>query len=239
MALKLSTGLRNSLLGDAFLKGTNLQYNDNGVSSDTITDSSNRFKDAGFRVGDAITCANSTTAGNDISGITLTGVANGTLTFATGTLAATESFLSSTTVTSNNGGSFKTLMQNGIIEIYSGSQPSDADSAETGTKLVRLTLSGGSFTAEAAANGLEFKVENDGTISKNTDETWQGEASATGTAGYFRFYDNNYDTGADKTAVRFDGNVGTSGAQLNISNTSITSGATVTVDTFDVTLPAS
>ena len=238
MTLRLSTGLRNSMLGDAFLVGTSLAYSDNGASDDTITDSESRFITAGFRVGDSITTTGSTTGGNDISDIELTGVAAGTLSFATDTLAGTEDFVAATTLTSNNGGSLKEVMANGIIHIYSGSQPADADSAETGTKLVEITISSGAFTPGTATNGLEFKKEISGTISKNSLEAWSGVAVATGTAGWFRFYDNNEDTGADVTAVRFDGSVGTSGAQLTVSSTSITSGATITVDSFDITLPA-
>ncbi|MEA3341911.1 MAG: hypothetical protein U9R15_18265, partial [Chloroflexota bacterium] len=223
---------------DAYLVGTSLAYSDNGAGEDTITDSESRFLTAGFRVGDTFDTANSTTAGNDESGVTLTGVAAGTLSFVTGTLAATEAFEATTYVVGDNGGSLKEVMQDGIIHIYSGSQPADADSAETGTKLVEITVSSGAFTPGAAGNGLEFKKEISGTLSKNSLEAWSGVASATGTAGWFRFYDNNEDTGADATAVRFDGSVGTSGAQLTVSSTSITSGATITVDSFDITLPA-
>ena len=240
MTLRLSTGLRNSMLGDAFLVGALLDYNDGGGvgDADIITDSSSRFLTAGFRVGDSITTTNSTTGGNDFGPVELSAVAAGTLTFTAGTLAATEVFAATTTLTGNNGGSLKTIMANGILFIYSGSQPANADSAETGTKLVEITLSSGAFSPETATNGLEFKQEISGVLSKNSLEAWSGVASATGTAGWFRFYDNNEDTGADTTACRFDGSVGTSGAQLTVSSTSIVSGATITVDSFDVTLPA-
>jgi len=226
------------MLGDAFLVGTSLAYSDNGAGEDTITDSESRFITAGFRVGDTFSTTGSTTAGNDETDVALTGVAAGTLNFVTGTLAATEDFLAATTLTGSNGGSLKDIMVNGIIHIYSGSQPADADSVETGTKLVEITVSSGAFTPEVATNGLEFKKEISGTLSKNSLEAWSGVASATGTAGWFRFYDNNEDTGADVTSCRFDGSVGTSGAQLTVSSTSITSGATITVDSFDITLPA-
>lgn len=239
MTLKLSTGLRNSLLGDAYLVGTSLAYSDNGAGEDTITDSESRFITAGFRVGDTFSTANSTTAGNDETDVTLTGVTAGTLNFVTGTLAASEAFEADTYIVGSNGGSLKDIMQDGIIHIYSGSQPANADAAETGTKLVEITVSSGAFVPEAADNGLEFKKEISGVLSKNSLETWSGVAIATGTAGWFRFYDNNEDTGADATACRFDGTVGTSGSQLVVSSTSIVSGATVTVDSFDITLPAS
>ena len=64
-------------------------------------------------------------------------------------------------------------------------------------------------------------------------------SATTGTAGWFRFYANDLTTGASSTAARFDGSVSTSGAQLNMSSTAITAGATTTIDSFTVTMPAS
>lgn len=136
-------------------------------------------------------------------------------------------------------GSFKATMADGVIHIYSGSQPSDADSAETGTQLIIITESGGAFTSGVATNGLEFGTATSGVIPKAAAETWQGDALATGVCGWFRFYANTVVTGASTTGVRFDGLVATSGGQLNISATQVTSGATTTVDSFSVTMPAS
>lgn len=135
-------------------------------------------------------------------------------------------------------GSWKTIFTDGIIEIYAGTQPADADTAESGTKLVRITVASGAFTPGAATNGLEFDNASGGVIAKNSD-VWSGVGLAAGTAGWFRFYDNDYDIGAGTTLVRFDGNVGTSGADLNISTTAIAVSATTTIDSFEVTLPAS
>lgn len=50
-------------------------------------------------------------------------------------------------------GSFKSVLANCVIEIYSGSQPADADTAVSGTLLVTLTKSGGAFTGETKAVG--------------------------------------------------------------------------------------
>lgn len=238
MTIRISDGLRCSLMGDAFLKGASLSYNDNGGSPDTITDSDNRFLKAGFKVGDAITTTGSTTGGNDISAIVLTAVAAGTLTFVTGTLAATEAFIAATTLIGNNGGDYKALFTNSVLEIYSGSQPSDPNEAETGTKLLRVTIGSGAFTPGAAGNGLEFKQVLQGELSKNADEVWSGVGLANGTAGWFRLYDNLYHSGAVASAVRLDGSVGTSGANMILSSTAIKLNATSTIDQFDITFPA-
>jgi len=135
--------------------------------------------------------------------------------------------------------SFKDMMKDGVIRIYSGSQPVDADAAETGTLLVLITLNSGSFTPGSPDNGLEFGDASDGVIAKADGEVWSGVGLAEATAGWFRFYDNNMTTGASTSAIRFDGSVGTSGAQLILSNINITVGATITIDSFQITLPAS
>jgi len=135
-------------------------------------------------------------------------------------------------------GCLKDLMQDGIIDIYSGSQPASADAAETGTLLVRITVASGAFTSGVATNGIELGGAASGVIAKNSD-VWSGVALAAGTAGWFRWYANTVVTGlVTTTGLRLDGTCGTSAAQLILSNVSIVTGATVTIDTFSITLPA-
>lgn len=136
-------------------------------------------------------------------------------------------------------GSFKTIMQNGVIRIFPGVQPASADDAEGATHLIEITESSGAFTPGAAASGLNFDAPVNGVTAKAAGEVWSGSAAATGTAGWFRFYANDRTTGADTAHARFDGSVSTSGAQLNMSSTAITAGATTTIDSFVVTMPAS
>lgn len=244
-------------------------------------------------------------------------------------------------------GSIKNALQNGIIEIYSGAQPTTADDAVTGTLLCTFTKSGGAFTPEvlsqgsmtltgggsgsvntvtvnginiipqgavafnaslsqtatdlaaainagmsspeyrasavgavvtitalpgtgtgpngfvvtatlttitatyvnmgtvtagvAPANGLSMGSAAAGLIAKTASETWQGTAVASGTAGWFRFRGSVTDAGAAdaaETFVRLDGNIAASGANLNMSNTSIVAAAVQTLGTFQLTAPA-
>lgn len=93
----------------------------------------------------------------------------------------------------------------------------------------------------AAANGLQFDVAAAGTITKKTGEVWSGVNAASGTAGWYRFVGAVADSGvADsaETEIREDGAIATSGSQLNMSSTTLTSGATTTIDTWSRTLPA-
>ncbi len=125
-----------------------------------------------------------------------------------------------------------TLLATGEIRIFSGSAPATADDTETGTLLVTInTVTGSGFD-------LSFKnTATAGVLSKQVN-TWDGVAVATGTAGYFRFCASTSDAGGTSTTeVRIQGAVATSGAELNMSSTTITSAATTTIDTFDITIP--
>jgi len=138
------------------------------------------------------------------------------------------------------GGSFRELFKNGVMDIFAGSQPASADDDESGyTLLCTITRSSNTFTPGDGQNGLNFDPVSAGTLTKRSAETWSGVNDTDGTAGWFRFYDNDKTTGSSSTAIRFDGAVATSGAQLNMSSTSLTSGATTTIDSFAVTLPSS
>jgi hypothetical protein len=248
MALKLSTDLRNKMLGmvgivkaiaSEGITSGNMAFVDGGAGEDTITDSGNGFVTAGFSPGDLIYIRGATTAGNNLSGVELTAVAAGTLTMATGTVAAAEDFPATAHIVACKGGSLKDVFKDGILKIYSGSQPTNADTAASGTLLVSITLSSGAHVAGAFGNGLEFGTAASGAISKASGATWSGAAVASGTAGWFRLYANATDAGGASTSLpRIDGSVGTSGADLNMSSTTITSGQTYTIDTFTITLPS-
>ena len=119
-----------------------------------------------------------------------------------------------------------------FIDIYSGTRPTSPDTAATGTKLVRITAAAG------AKMNLESAVTSAGVIDKEGDETWAGTAVASGTAGYFRIVTNSDDgTTTSTSVVRIDGTVGTSGADLNLTSTTIASGAPVSISAGSFTLP--
>lgn len=137
--------------------------------------------------------------------------------------------------------SMATTYANGILEIRTGTQPASAEDIETGTLLVRISLASGTVVPGVATNGINFGTPAAGVMNKAAAETWSGVGLAAGTAGWFRFYTNNYHTGADTddTKIRFDGACSTSNAELNMSNLVVAIGATVTVTSLPVTCPAS
>ena len=138
-----------------------------------------------------------------------------------------------------SGQSFQDVFANGVIDIYSGSQPTSGDDAESSTKLLEITVGSGEFTPGATTNGLTFDEAESGQMSKSASQVWSGVGVAAGTASWFRLRANDATTGASTTAVRLDGSVATSGAQINMSSTTIVVGSTTTIDSFLVTMPAS
>lgn len=133
---------------------------------------------------------------------------------------------------------FATTFANGVIEIYSGSQPTTADAAVTGTLLGTVTLNSGAFTPGTATNGLTFAAAAGGAVSKSG--VWSFNGVASGTAGWFRLKANAVDAGAlSTTHPRLDGSIAVSGADMNLSNIAITIGAPSTIDSFIYQQPAS
>lgn len=132
---------------------------------------------------------------------------------------------------------FSSAFANGVIEIYTGTQPATADAAVTGTLLGTVTLNSGAFTPGSPTNGLTFAAAANGAVTKAG--VWGFNGAANGVAGWFRLKANEVDAGGvSPSAVRLDGSVATSGADLNLSNITIAIGAPNTIDTFIWTQPA-
>jgi hypothetical protein len=127
------------------------------------------------------------------------------------------------------------------MKIYTGSQPTSADDAEAGSELIQITISSGAFVGGSPGNGINFGQVASAELHKGlscadglTEEVWSGLAGAGGTAGWFRVYDNDLTTGASVVKPRVDGAIATSGSQMNMANTTITSGGTTTIDDVDI-----
>jgi hypothetical protein len=116
------------------------------------------------------------------------------------------------------------LCNSGFIEVYSGTQPTDANTAiGSQVLLATLDLSATAFGTATASGSAGSRV-----VTAAANSITSGNAVATGTAAWFRCYKSN------GTSVVFDGSVGTSGADLNLSSTSIVSGEPVSITSFSV-----
>lgn len=134
--------------------------------------------------------------------------------------------------------SFKQIFDGGVIKVFGGTPPATADDAEgTGQVLLTITKAGVTFEAGNVSTGISFGSATNGTLSKNPNETWNGVVSQSGTATWFRIYDNSYTTGESTTAKRIQGTVGTFNADMLVTSANFVQGATITIDSFSITLP--
>jgi hypothetical protein len=108
-----------------------------------------------------------------------------------------------------------------IFNIYAGVQPADVSSATTALNVIisQLTFPTTNAFAAAAAGSMTANA-----IASDT-------SAVGGTAAWFSITKN---TGARVA----DGSVGTSGADLNLNSVTITTGATVAITAFTVTMAA-
>lgn len=105
-----------------------------------------------------------------------------------------------------------------VLKIRTGAQPADVATADSGTVLATLTLP--TDWLAAASSG-----------SKAKSGTWQDtSADATGTAAHFRIY------ASDGTTAHLQGSVTATGGggDLTLDNTSISTGQSVTITSFQL-----
>ena len=214
---------------------TTIAFADGGVGNDQITDSGNGL--AGFSVGDLITVV--TTSGTNDGTYEILAVAAGAVDVATGTLTGElAAAAGASALVSHRGHSIADLLKYGVMALYSGARPANPETAEAGTLLLLISESSGAFVGGTDTNGLLFDAVVDGVLSKYAGQIWSDTGIDTGTVTWGRFYANDYTTGADagETLIRFDFDVATSGADLNMS-TSVVTGAAKTIDSFTITIP--
>lgn len=235
MTLRLSTALRQQMMGvQITLTASDISA---AAADNSFNSVAGAFLTTGFRPGHVILVSGFTGGGttanvwHHITSVSTDGLKM----IVTTPVALVDDAAGESVTMTAEAQSFKDIMAHGVLCIYTGSQPASADVAPTGTKLLEITESSGAFTKGTLTNGLQWHAPVAGVIGKDST-TWSDAGLATGTAGWFRFYANNFETGAN--GLCFDGAVGTSGAELNLSSTSIVLAATTTIDEFEVTLPA-
>ena len=129
-------------------------------------------------------------------------------------------------------GSFKNQMDGSVLKIYAGDEPATADAAIGGATLL-CTISD-----DATGDGLTFATTAAaGVVTKTLAQIWRGINAATGVATFFRFEHSGDDQGASTTHRRVQGSIAVAGAELNLSNTSLTSAAPQLIDYLSVALP--
>jgi hypothetical protein len=119
------------------------------------------------------------------------------------------------------------LANAGKLRVYSGAQPTDANTAIGAQVLLgEFTMNATAFAASVASGAAPNRsaVATANSIANIT-------ALVTGTAAWFRLVKS------DGTTVLFDGTVGLSGSDLNLTDITLTAGETMSVSSFTVSNP--
>ena len=103
------------------------------------------------------------------------------------------------------------------LNIYTGAQPANVATAATGTLIVSLPC------------GSPFGTVGSGALTANAITTTAATGAGTNTAGYFRIFKSG------GTVAVVDGAISTSGSDLNLNSTSITTSQNVSISSFVIT----
>lgn len=111
------------------------------------------------------------------------------------------------------------VLGSGFIELYTGTQPATPDTALSGnTLLATLTLGATAFGASSGGT-------------KTANAIGSATAVATGVCTFFRAFKS------DGVTAVIDGSAGTSGTDMILNSTAISSGATVSCSSWTVSMP--
>jgi hypothetical protein len=130
-------------------------------------------------------------------------------------------------------GSVKSGMDGGVIKIYAGTEPADAD-ASIGAATLLDTISNND-----TGTGINFDATpTSGVLVKAPAEVWSGTCVASGTATFYRFVSLADDGTSSTTFKRMQGTVGVVGADLLVSSTAFVSANLRQINSFSAGMPA-
>jgi len=147
----------------------------------------------------------------------------------------------------NRNGMFEATVSAATVTLQGrrGTGVTTAAVSGSGTTLTVGTLvnMGSGIAGVKPLNGLFLASPLTGVIAKPTTQVWSGVGVAAGTAGWGRFFSSN---GNDSGAVisgapfypRLDGSCGVGSGDFQLSTLAIVVGLPVTLDTFQITMPA-
>lgn len=119
------------------------------------------------------------------------------------------------------------LANTGKLRVYSGAQPTDSNTAIGAQTLLGEFTMGATAFAASVASGTAPTRSAVATANAVANVT----ALATGTASFFRMLKS------DGTTALFDGTVGLSGCDLNLTDITLTIGETMSVSSLTVSNP--
>lgn len=132
-------------------------------------------------------------------------------------------------------GSAPPVMDGGVLAMYAGTTPPDADAA-LGSAVLLAT-----YSVNDDGTPLAWGTPAGGTASKVAGDIWRATAVATGTPKFFRYQQPGDDGELSTTAVRIQGKVGLLSdpeVDLALSSLAVVSGAPLAIDSASATVPS-
>ena len=258
MTLRVSTGLRNYMLTHGSLKDAlqngelqiwsgsqpgSADYAPTGTLLCTITASSGARTAEVQATGSVTLTGGSSGSINTVTVNSINIIPQGAVNYNT-SLNQTAADLAAAINSNVSSPGYYATASGAVVTIYApkgmGATPNTYVVTATLTTITAsyANMSGG----VTAVNGLHLAYAAAGAIAKDAAQTWTGVNVASNTAGWFRFVGSVADSGlADsaETQIRLDGSISTSGADLNLTSTTLTQGATQTISSFSISMPAS
>ena len=259
MTFRFSTGVRNGLAAGLGLQG---MFNRGYMEVFTGTQpSSADAATTGTKLGIITLSSGALTKETRATGtVTITGATGGTINNITvGGLniipdgAITVSGDTTSTLASklcdaiNRNGIMEARVSGDVVTLY-GRPGTGVTTAAVGGSLTTATASyanmGSVVAGVAPVNGLYLDPPGSGVIAKPASVVWSMAGIAVGSAGWFRlFASDTADTGILLSGApwypRIDGSCGVGSGDLQLSSLGVTVGSPHTVDTFNITFPAS
>jgi hypothetical protein len=259
MALNLSTGLRNFMLGagsfkEAFADSVLKIYSGNAPAASGSYGAADVAATGTLlvtlsRASGTVTAADESTpqmckcTGVGTSGTALLTI-NGNPYSTTSTSSAAVAMLALAKVINRTCPEFMATVENAIGVMFLVARcPANSGAVYTvvdGSTTFAITVNSSDMHTFAASDALQFAAAATGAIAKQT-AAWSGTAVATATAGYWRLVrasESVTETSPSLTAIRLQGTCGVGSGDILMSTTAIVTGASQTVDSFSIELPA-
>ncbi|MBD1554767.1 hypothetical protein HAQ04_25535 [Pseudomonas sp. C2L11] len=131
-------------------------------------------------------------------------------------------------------GSLKAALDGKVIKIYSGTAPDTADAALNSDNTLLCTVSVNDTGTGVALDS----TASSGQISKSSNEVWSGTIATSGTASFFRMETSADDNSASTTAVRLQGTVGNTDADMIFGTLALVAGNVRQINYFTASVSA-
>jgi hypothetical protein len=132
------------------------------------------------------------------------------------------------------GNSLRKIFEYGVLALYGGAIPADANHAETGTLAGYVTVDGGVFTPGNNTNGLVWEPPAGGICPKESGVIWAIIPIATVTLTWARLYTNSRILGASTLEKRIDFTCGAASGDIQWSSLQLIEAEIRTIDVFNL-----